>query len=150
LDLEDKESVDGSATGSQAGDSPEGTLGLHERDVTADAEQSISNTKRSRRERNEGLSLEEAIRLSADTERRSSVNEMGEFRLLIAKLASENASFKEELTSIKNNSSMKSAQTYYGFFDNVLMLKIAVRYGRYIIVSNRFILVLTTVSSCTV
>jgi hypothetical protein len=44
---------------------------------------------------------------------------------LIAKLASENDSFKEELVSIKNNSSVKSAQTNYGFFDNILMLKIA-------------------------
>jgi hypothetical protein len=70
MDLEDELSVDGSAIGSQARDSTEGTLGLHEWDVTADAEQSISDTKRSRRERIEGLSLEEAIRLSADTERR--------------------------------------------------------------------------------
>jgi hypothetical protein len=71
---------EGSATGSQVGDFSEGTLGLHERDVTADAEQSLSNTKRSRRKRIDGLSLEESIRLSADIERRSSVNEMGEFR----------------------------------------------------------------------
>jgi hypothetical protein len=51
---------------------------------------------------------------------------MGEFRLLIAKLASKNASFKEELISIKNISSVKSAQTSYGFFNNVLMLEIAI------------------------
>jgi hypothetical protein len=125
MDLDEEEFISGSATGTQAGDSPEGFLGLHGRDSTADAEQSLSDTKRSRREQIAALSLEEAIRVSAEAERQSSIHEMGEFRGLIARLASENAKFKEELTSLKEKSSVKSAQANYGFLDNVLMLEVA-------------------------
>jgi hypothetical protein len=49
---------------------------------------------------------------------------MGEFRGMIARLASKNAKFKEELTSLRENSSMRSAQANYGFFDNVPMLEV--------------------------
>ena len=75
-------------------------------------------TKKQRRIRLANLSLQDVIHASADTERAASVEEMAELRRLVAKLATDNANFREEITSIKNqHSSAKSDTTTYGSFD---------------------------------
>jgi hypothetical protein len=49
---------------------------------------------------------------------------MAELRRLVTTLATDNANFREEITSIKNqHSSVKTDTTAYGFFDNVLVLQ---------------------------
>jgi hypothetical protein len=79
--------------------------------------------KEQRRARLQGTPLQDVIDRYADTERASSVEEMAQLRRLVATLATDNANFREEITSIKNqHSSVKSDTTAYVFFDNVLVL----------------------------
>jgi hypothetical protein len=121
MDLGDNEITSGLNADFPPGDFTEGTLGLHYRDTS---DLTIPESKKARRARLASTNLEEVISNSEMTERRASILELEEGRILIAHLATEIAAFKEELTSLKkNNSSVKSEQTNYGFFDNVLMLK---------------------------
>ena len=75
----------------------------------------VVENKKQRRARLHDTSIQEVIDNYADTERASSVEEMAELRQLVATLATDNAKFREEITSIKNQHSSVKADTAYGF-----------------------------------
>jgi hypothetical protein len=82
-------------------------------------------SKKARRDRLSNSSISDVITASAHTEQLSSVSEINDLKILVAKLVSENSMIREEVSSIKNNSSVKSGTANYGFFDNVLLLESA-------------------------
>jgi hypothetical protein len=90
-----------------------------------DSPQNPKESKKARRERLSSSSISEVIAASALTEQLSSVTEIADLKILVAKLVSENSTIREEVTSIKNNSSVKSGTANYGFFDTVLLLESA-------------------------
>ena len=81
-----------------------------------DSPQNPKESKKARRERLSSSSISEVIAASALTEQLSSVTEIADLKILVAKLVSENSTIREEVTSIKNNSSVKSGTANYGFF----------------------------------
>jgi hypothetical protein len=88
---------------------------------SAEVDGGVEN-KKQRRARLQGTTLQDVIHKYADTERASSVEEIAELRRLVATLAPDNANFREEISSIKNqHSSVKSNTTAYVYFDNILV-----------------------------
>ena len=84
-----------------------------------------TESKKARRARLKETSLADAINGCAETEKISSLSEVNDLKLLVAKLASDNNAFREELTSIKNQSSSVKSDINYGFFENVIILESA-------------------------
>jgi hypothetical protein len=94
------------ASGSEGG-SPISEEEISEKEERKSTEvEEVRQRKKSRRDRSDAITLEEAIRKSAAVELQSSVHEFSEFRAIIKQLTVDNAQFQEELTSLKNVSSV--------------------------------------------
>jgi hypothetical protein len=123
--------VDPSDLEETAASGSEGGYPISEGEISEEGErestevEEVQLKKKSRRDRSATITMEEAIRNSAEVEQQSSVREFSEFRAIIKQMAIDNAKIQEELTSIKNNSSVKSGSTNYGFFETVLLLESA-------------------------